>query len=106
MVFVVGKHGECEPNAGLLAWLLLFRGNFGSDDCYFDDRESRSSMVYLLLHDGLQTMDPPNWMETDHSKDRGRHNRANYKHLGVLGEECRKASRRQPTAIRQRRWSH
>ena len=53
MEFVVGKHGECEPITGLLAWLLFSGGYIGSNNRYFHDRESRASLVYLLLYDGL-----------------------------------------------------
>ena len=53
MVFVVGKHGECEPITGLLAWLLFSGGYIGSNNRYFLDRESRATLVYLLLYDGL-----------------------------------------------------
>jgi hypothetical protein len=52
-VFVARTHGECEPITGLLAWLLLLRGNIGSNNRYFHDRERRASLVYLLLYDGL-----------------------------------------------------
>jgi len=55
VVIMVGKHGEREPNSGLLAWLLFFRHYIGSNNRYFDDRESRPSLVYLLLYDGLSS---------------------------------------------------
>jgi hypothetical protein len=56
MVFVVGKYGQCEPSARLLAWLLLSGGYVGSNNRYVDDREGRTSLVYLLLYDGPQTL--------------------------------------------------
>lgn len=52
-MFVVGEHGKCEPITGLLAWLLFSWGYIRSNNCYFLDRESRASLVYLLLYDGL-----------------------------------------------------
>jgi hypothetical protein len=54
---MVREYGQREPIAGLLAWLLLFRGYVGSNNRYVNDREGGTSMVYLLLYDGLQALD-------------------------------------------------
>jgi hypothetical protein len=56
---MVREYGQREPIAGLFAWLLLFRSYVGSNNRYVDDREGRTSMVYLLLHDGLQALNAP-----------------------------------------------
>jgi hypothetical protein len=55
-VFMAGKHGECEPITGLLAWLLFPRGYIGSNNRYFHDCERGAPLVYLLLYDGLNQM--------------------------------------------------
>ena len=52
MVFVVREYGRRESITRFLAWLLLSRSYVGSYNRYLNDCESRTSMVYLLLHDG------------------------------------------------------